>query len=92
MSLMEADIPKKDLNTEERLRAEVESLQRQLEEQKRLVAQGAPQTHQAEPPSRMTLGALSLVGVLAVVGCFLCGLLAAPKARSDAHRRGQIGE
>lgn len=30
---METDIPKKELTTEERLRAEVESLQRQLEEQ-----------------------------------------------------------
>src|SRR5579864_8144467 len=75
MSLMEADIPKKNLSTEERLRAEVESLQRQLEEQKRLVAQAAPQTHQAEPPSRMTLGALSLVGVLAVLTAFFAGYL-----------------
>jgi RND family efflux transporter MFP subunit len=75
MSLMEADIPKKDLNTEDRLRAEVESLQRQLEEQKRLVAQGAAQTHKAEPPSRMTLGALSLVGVVAVLAAFFAGYL-----------------
>ncbi len=55
MSLMETDIPKKELTTEERLRAEVEALQRQLEEQKRLATQAAPHAAQAEPPSRMTL-------------------------------------
>jgi len=82
MNLMEADIPKKDLNTEEQLRAEVESLQRQLEEQKRLVSQGASQTRQAEPPSRMTLGALSMVGVLAVFAAFLAGYL--PHHRREA--------
>jgi len=82
MSLMEADIPKKGPSTEERLRAEVESLQRQLEEQKRLVAQAAPQTHQAEPPSRMTLGALSLVGVLAVAAAFFAGYIPHQKRES----------
>jgi RND family efflux transporter MFP subunit len=75
MSLMEADIPKKELSTEERLRAEVESLQRQLEEQKRLATQAAPHVPQAEPPSRMTLGALSLVGAVAVLAAFFAGYL-----------------
>ncbi|MBZ5596055.1 MAG: efflux RND transporter periplasmic adaptor subunit [Acidobacteriia bacterium] len=72
---METDIPKKEPSTEERLRAEVESLRRQLEEQKRLVAQSAPQARQPEPPSRMTLGALSAVGIVVVVAAFFAGYL-----------------
>ena len=75
MSLMETDIPKKELSTEERLRAEVESLQRQLEEQRRLLAQTALRAGQPEPPSRMTLGALSLVGVIVVAAAFFAGYL-----------------
>jgi len=72
---METDIPKKELSTEEQLRAEVESLQRQLEEQKRLLAQAAPHVRPPEPPSRTTLGALSLVGVVLVAGAFFAGYL-----------------
>jgi RND family efflux transporter MFP subunit len=75
MSLMETDIPKKEFSTEEQLRAEVESLRRQLEEQKRLMAQAPPLAGGPEPPSRLTLGALSLVGVVVVVAAFFAGYL-----------------
>lgn len=72
---MKADIPDKELSTEEQLRAQVESLQRQLEEQKRLAAQGAPRADRPQPPSRITMGALSLTGVVLVVVAFFAGYL-----------------
>jgi RND family efflux transporter MFP subunit len=79
---METDIPNKELNTEDRLRAEVEDLKRQLEEQKRLQAKAPPSAPQPARPSRLTLGALSLVGAIAVVVAFFAGYL--PHRRREA--------
>lgn len=60
----------KELSTEDRLRAEIADLKRQLAEQQQ------PTTHVAPPPpSRTTLGALSLVGVITVVVAFFAGYL-----------------
>jgi RND family efflux transporter MFP subunit len=82
MSRMETDIPKKELTTEDRLRAEVEDLKRQLDEQKRSQAKAPPSAPQPAQPSRMTLGALSLVGTVAVVVAFFAGYL--PHRRREA--------
>lgn len=82
MSRMETDIPKKDLNAEDHLRAEVEDLKRQLEEQKRLHVKAPPSPPQPAQPSRLTLGALLLVGVVAVVVAFFMGYL--PHQRREA--------
>jgi RND family efflux transporter MFP subunit len=81
MSRMETDIPKREMSTEDRLRAEVEDLKRQLEEQKASPSKtaAAPQPVQ---PSRMTLGALSLVGAIAIVVAFFAGYL--PHRRREA--------
>ncbi|PYT31724.1 MAG: efflux RND transporter periplasmic adaptor subunit [Acidobacteria bacterium] len=79
---METDIPKKELSTEDRLRAEVENLKRQLDEQKRSQAKAPPSAPQPAQPSRMTLGALSLVGVVAVLVAFFVGYL--PHRRREA--------
>jgi RND family efflux transporter MFP subunit len=57
----------KQPTTEECLRGEIEDLKRQLEQQQNQLHHAAP------PPSRMTLGALSLVGVIAVVVAFFAG-------------------
>src|SRR5258706_14514718 len=81
MSRMETDIPRKDLSTEDRLRAEVEDLKRQLEEQKRSQAKAPPASQPAQP-SRMTLGALSEVGAVAIVVAFFAGYL--PHRRREA--------
>jgi RND family efflux transporter MFP subunit len=75
MSQMEIHAPKKELSTEERLRAEVEALKRELEEQKRLHTPAAAQAQRPAPPSRMTLGALSLLGVVAMAVAFFAGYL-----------------
>jgi RND family efflux transporter MFP subunit len=82
MSRMETDIPKQDLSTEDRLRAEVENLKRQLEEQKRLQSKAPPSASQPAKPSRMTLAALSLVGLAAIVVAFFVGYL--PHRRREA--------
>jgi RND family efflux transporter MFP subunit len=82
MSRMETDIPKQDLSTEDRLRAEVENLKRQLEEQKRLQSKAPPSASQPAKPSRMTLAALSLVGLVAIVVAFFVGYL--PHRRREA--------
>jgi RND family efflux transporter MFP subunit len=82
MSRMETDIPRKELSTEDRLRAEVEDLKRQLEEQKRSQAKAVPSAPQPTQPSRMTLGALSLVGAVAIVVAFFAGYL--PHRRREA--------
>ncbi len=78
----------RELSTEERLRAEIADLKRQLSEQQATKHAAPP------PPSRTTLGALSLVGVLAVVVAFFAGylphqkreqmLVAEAKAESEA--------
>jgi RND family efflux transporter MFP subunit len=60
----------KELSTEDRLRAEIADLKRQLAEQQPATKHEAP-----PPPSRTTLGALSLVGVIAVVVAFFAGYL-----------------
>jgi RND family efflux transporter MFP subunit len=82
MSRMETDIPKQELSTEDRLRAEVENLKRQLEEQKRSQPKTPPAASQPKQPSRITLLALSLVGVVAVVVAFFVGYL--PHSRREA--------
>ena len=79
----------RELSTEERLRAEIADLKRQLAQQH------APQPAEPQPPSRITLGALSLVGVIAVVVAFFAGyvphqkreqmLVAEAKAEAEAH-------
>jgi RND family efflux transporter MFP subunit len=58
----------KELSTEERLRAEIEELKRQLEQQQSQLQHAAP-----PPPSRMTLGAVSFIGLIAVIGAFFAG-------------------
>ncbi|HUJ20193.1 MAG TPA: efflux RND transporter periplasmic adaptor subunit [Bryobacteraceae bacterium] len=68
MGQTETGIRQKELSTEERLRAEVEELRRQLEEQKRSREQPAP-------PSRLTLGAISMMGVIAIATAFFAGYL-----------------
>lgn len=80
----------KELSTEERLRAEIADLKRQLEQQQ----QGTKHTP-PPPPSRTTLGALSLVGVIAVAAAFFAGYLPHEKreqmlvaeAKADAEAR-----
>src|SRR5579872_582289 len=79
----------KELTTEQQLRAEIADLKRQLEQQ-----QQAPK-EAVKPPSRTTLGALSMVGVIAVVVAFFAGyvphqkrermLVAEAKAEGEAH-------
>src|SRR5690348_5528596 len=81
MSRMETDIPNREVSTEDRLRAEVEDLKRQLEEQKRPHSKSAAAPQPARP-SRMTLGALSLVGAVAIVVAFFAGYL--PHRRREA--------
>ena len=78
-----------ELTTEQQLRAEIADLKRQLEQQ-----QLAPK-HDVKPPSRTTLGALSLVGLIAVGAAFFAGylphqkreqmLVAEAKAEGQAH-------
>jgi RND family efflux transporter MFP subunit len=75
MSQMDIDVPQKTPGTEERLRAEIEDLKHQVEEQKRLLGHATPKAQQPAPPSRLTLGALSLVGLVAVVVAFIAGYL-----------------
>src|SRR5260221_3793741 len=82
MSRMETDIPRKDLSTEERWRAEVEDFKRQLEKQKRSQTKASPAAPQPAQPSRVTLGALSLVGAVAIVVAFFAGYL--PHRRREA--------
>ncbi len=79
---METDIPNREMSTEDRLRAEVEDLKRQLEQQKRSQAKAAPAAPTTGQPSRMTLGALSLVGAVAIVVGFFAGYL--PHRRREA--------
>jgi RND family efflux transporter MFP subunit len=55
---------------EDRLRAEVEDLKRQLEEQKRLMAAGHP-AGAGKPSGRTLLGLVLLLGALCVAGYFL---------------------
>ena len=79
----------RNLTTEEQLRAEIADLRRQLEQQQ------APKHASPPPPSRTTLGALSLVGVIAIAGAFFAGyiphqkreqmLIAEAKAEGQAH-------
>lgn len=80
----------KELTTEERLRAEIEDLRRQLVQQQSQLQHAAP-----PPPSRVTLGALSLVGLIAIVAAFFAGyvphqkrermLVAEAKTESEAR-------
>src|ERR1700688_3703589 len=80
MELMETDIPKKE-STEDRLRDEIEALKRQLEEQKTGHGQDAPDPQKPAPPSRVTLGAILLFGVIALVGAFFAGFV--PHSRRE---------
>ena len=73
MSQMDTDVPQKEPGTEERLRAEIEVLKHQVEEQKRLLVHAPPNARQPHLPSRTTLGALSLVGVVVVIVAFVAG-------------------
>src|SRR5579862_8407953 len=83
----------KELSTEERLRAEIEDLKRQLGEQHHQPQHAAP-----PPPSRMTLGALSLVGLIAVIAAFFAGYVPHEKrermltaeAKADAEARPSV--
>jgi RND family efflux transporter MFP subunit len=79
-----------EFTTEERLRAEIADLKRQLEQQRQPAHQNT-----SSPPSRITLGALSSVGVIAVVAAFFAGyvphqkrermLVAEAKAEAEAR-------
>jgi multidrug efflux pump subunit AcrA (membrane-fusion protein) len=83
----------KELSTEERLRAEIEDLKRQLEQQQ-------SQLHHATstPPSRVTLGALSIVGLIAVAAAFFAGYVPHEKrermlvaeAKTDSETRPSV--
>ncbi len=83
----------KELSTEERLRAEIEDLKRQLGEQHHQPQHAAP-----PQPSRMTLGALSLVGLIAVIAAFFAGYVPHEKrermltaeAKADAEARPSV--
>jgi multidrug efflux pump subunit AcrA (membrane-fusion protein) len=83
----------KELSTEERLRAEIEDLKRQLEQQQSQLHHAAP-----PPPSRTTLGALSLVGLIAVVAAFFAGYVPHQKrermlvaeAKTDSETRPSV--
>ncbi len=83
----------KELSTEERLRAEIEDLKRQLEQQ-----QGQLHHATSTPPSRMTLGALSLVGLIAVAAAFFAGYVPHQKrermlvaeAKTDSETRPSV--
>src|SRR5579871_619638 len=80
----------KELSTEQQLRAEIADLKRQLEQQQHSAVNNQPQ-----PPSRITLGALSLVGCIAILVAFTAGyvprqkreqgLAAETNAESTAH-------
>ena len=74
MKLMETDVPKKE-STEDRLRAEIEALKRQLEEQKTGHGQATPDPQKPAPPSRVTLGAILGFGVIALVFAFFAGFI-----------------
>jgi RND family efflux transporter MFP subunit len=80
MKLMETDVPKKE-RTEDELRAEIESLKRQLEEQKGGHGQVRPDPQKPAPPSRVTLGAILLFGVIALVSAFVAGFI--PHSRRE---------
>src|SRR5207248_82929 len=80
MNLMETDVPKKE-STEDRLRAEIEALKRQLEEQKRGHHQDTSDPQKPAPPSRVTLGAISVVGFIALVAAFFAGFI--PHSRRE---------
>ena len=79
----------KELSTEERLRAEIADLKRRLEQQQK------GQHATPAPPSRTTLGALSLIGLVVIAGAFFAGylphqkrermLVAEAKAEAEAH-------
>jgi len=72
MNQMDVDLPRKDQTTEEGLRAEIERLKRELEAQKH--TQPDP-TSEPVQPSRLTLGALSVVGIVAIGVAFFAGYL-----------------
>ena len=80
MKLMETDVPQKE-STEDRLRAEIEALKRQLEEQKTGHGQHTPDPRKPAPPSRVTLGAILLFGVIALVAAFFAGFV--PHSRRE---------
>jgi RND family efflux transporter MFP subunit len=92
-------IPANEVNTdgtEEQLRAEIESLKRQLEEQKRLTQQqhATPHAEQhAKPPSRRMLWGLAIVGLLAILVAFVTGYVPQRRRESmlvaEAHAEGQ---
>jgi RND family efflux transporter MFP subunit len=70
---MDTDVPQKESGTEDRLRAEIEVLKHQVEEQKHLLGPAPPNATQPAAPSRVTLAALSLVGLVAVIVAFIAG-------------------
>ena len=71
-------------STEDRLRAEVEELKRQLEEQKKLHPSGAPR---ASGPSGRTLVLIGLALAALIVAGFFMGYL--PRHRRHAPGRGR---
>lgn len=69
-------------SSEQQLRAEIEELRRQLNEQQRMLQHGAAREHAAARPSSRTLWMLAAVVLCAVVAAFLTGYVPYRKRES----------
>jgi RND family efflux transporter MFP subunit len=68
--------------TAARLRAEIETLKRRLEDQQRLLQQASPEAREPAPPSRRTLWLMALVLAVLMVAGFATGYI--PHHRREA--------